>query len=91
MSQRPISAFFSTPVQPCPSVKRDNVVNAILYFRFQDRRVGKKRQVAYNVAQKACSTLFSEHNELLMSKDWDETQVQAVLKAVQSADSVCAG
>ena len=57
MSQRPISAFFGTPVQPCPRVKRDNVVNAILYFRFQDRWTGKKRQEAYNVAQKACSTL----------------------------------
>ena len=58
MSQRPISAFFSTPIQPCPRVKRDNVVNAILYFRFQDRWTGNKRQEAYNVAQKACSTLF---------------------------------
>ena len=58
MSQRPISAFFSTPVQPCPGAKRDDVVNAILYFRFQDRWTGKKRQEAYNVAQKACSTLF---------------------------------
>ena len=55
MSQRPISAFFSTPVQPCPGAKRDDVVNAILYFRFQDRWTGKKRQEAYNVAQKACS------------------------------------
>ena len=58
MSQRPISAFFSTSVQPCPRVKRDDVVNTILYFRFQDRWTGKKRQEAYNVAQKACSTLF---------------------------------
>ena len=58
MSQRPISAFFSTPVQPCPRVKCDDVVNAILYFRFQDRWTGKKRQEAHNVAQKACSTLF---------------------------------
>ena len=58
MSQRPISAFFGTPVQPCPRVKRNDVVNVILYFRFQDRWTGKKRQEAYNVAQKACSTLF---------------------------------
>ena len=42
MSQRPISAFFSTPVQPCPRAKRNNVVN-LLYFRFQDRWTGKKR------------------------------------------------
>ena len=58
MSQRPISAFFGTLVQPCPRVKRDDAVNAILYFRFQDRWIGKKRHEAYNVAQKACSTLF---------------------------------
>ena len=58
MSQRPISAFFGITVQPCPRVKRDDVVNAILCFRFQDRWTGKKRQEAYNVAQKACSTLF---------------------------------
>ena len=58
MSQRPICAFFSTPVQQCPRAKCDDVVNTILYFRFQDRWTGKKRQEAYNVAQKACSTLF---------------------------------
>ena len=58
MSQRPISAFFGTPVQPCPRVKRDDIVNRNLYFRFQDRWTGMKRQEAYNVAQKACSTLF---------------------------------
>ena len=32
MSQRPISTFFGTPVQPCSRTKRDNVVNTILYF-----------------------------------------------------------
>ena len=58
MSQRPISVFFSTPVHLCTRVKRDDVVNAILYFRFQDRWTRKKKQEAYNVAQKACSTLF---------------------------------
>ena len=58
MYQRPISAFFSTPVQPCPRAKCDDVVSVILYFRFEDRWTGKKRQEAYNVAQKACSTLF---------------------------------
>ena len=58
MSQHPISAFFSTPVQPCPRAKHDDDVNTILYFRFQDRWTGKKRQEAYNVVQKACSTLI---------------------------------
>ena len=58
MSQRPTSAFFGTPVQPCPCVKRGDVENAILYFHFQHRWTGKKRQEAHNVAQKACSALF---------------------------------
>ena len=58
MSQRSISAFFGSPVQPCPRAKRNDVITAILYFRFQDRWTGKKRQEAYNAAQKACSTLF---------------------------------
>ena len=64
MSQRPISAFFSTPVQPCPRAKRDDVVNAILYFCFQDRWAGKKRQEAYNVARGTESMFhtFSEHS-----------------------------
>ena len=47
MSQRPISAFFGSPVQPCPRVKRNDVVNTILYFHFQDRWIGKKRQEAH--------------------------------------------
>ena len=50
MSQRPISAFFSTLVQPCPRIKCDDVVNVILYFRFQDEWTRKKRQEAYIVA-----------------------------------------
>ena len=58
MFQCPISTFFSTPVQPCPSTKCDDVIDANVYFRFQDRWTGKKRQEAYNVAQKAGSTLF---------------------------------
>ena len=58
MSQRPISTFFGTLVQPCPRAKRGDVINTILYFRFQDRWTGKNRHEAYTVAQKACSTLF---------------------------------
>ena len=54
----PIRTFFGTLVQPCPRTKRNDVIKAILNFRFQDRWAGKKRQQAYNVAQKACSTLF---------------------------------
>ena len=41
-----------------PRLLYEDVINAILYFRFQDRWTRKKRQEAHNVAQKACSTLF---------------------------------
>ena len=58
MWQRPIHRSFGTAVQPCPRAKRDDVITTILYFPFQDGWSGKKRQEAYNAAQKACSTLF---------------------------------
>ena len=58
MSQRSLSSFFSSPVQPPPRAKREDVINALLYFRFKDRITGRKRQEAYNDAQKACATLF---------------------------------
>ena len=35
------------PVQPCPRAKRNDITNMILYFHFQDRWTGKKRQEAY--------------------------------------------
>ena len=85
MSQRPISAFFSTPVQPCPRAKRNDVVNTILYFRFQDRWMAKKRQEAYNVAQKACSTLFPERSMMCLPQAMTRhpTQILLVLLPVQ--------
>ena len=58
MSQCSLSSFFSSPVQPPPRAKREDVINALLYFRFKDRITGRKRQEAYNDAQKACATLF---------------------------------
>ena len=58
MSQRSLSLFFSSLVQPPPRAKREDVINALLYFRFKDRVTGRKRQEAYNDAQKACATLF---------------------------------
>ena len=57
LSQRPISTFFGTLVQPCPRAKHNDVITVILCFRFQDTWSGKKRQEAYNAAQKACYTL----------------------------------
>ena len=58
ISQRPRSMFLGTPVQPCPRTKRNNVIAATLCLCFQDRWSGKKRQDAYNAAQKSCPTLF---------------------------------
>ena len=58
ISQHPISMFFGNPVQLGPLAKRSAVISAIPYFCFPARRSGKKRQEAYNVGQKACSTLF---------------------------------
>ena len=57
MSQRSLSSFFSFPVQPPPRAKREDVINALLYYRFKDRITGRKQQEAYNDAQKACATL----------------------------------
>ena len=58
MTQRSLSVYFCSPVQPSPLAKRKDVIDALLYFRFKDRITGRKRQEAYNEAQKACVTLF---------------------------------
>ena len=58
MPQRSLSVYFSFPVQPSPRAKREDVIDALLYFRFKDRITGRKRQEAYNKAQKACAILF---------------------------------
>ena len=58
MTQRSLSVYFCSPVQPSPRAKRKDVIDVLLYFRFKDRITGWKRQEAYNEAQKACATLF---------------------------------
>ena len=58
MPQRSLSVYFSSPVQPSPRAKREDVIDALLYFRFKDRITSRKRQEAYNEATKACATLF---------------------------------
>ena len=58
MPQRSFLVYFSSPVQPSPCAKRQDVIDALLYFRFKDRTTSRKRQEAYNEAQKACATLF---------------------------------
>ena len=57
-AQRSMSVYFSPPVPPLPRAKREDVIDALLYFRFKDRITGHTRQKAYNEAQKACATLF---------------------------------
>ena len=58
MPQRSLSVYFSSPVPPLLRAKREDVIDALLYFRFKDRITGHKRQKAYNEAQEACATLF---------------------------------
>ena len=58
LPQHSLSVYFSSPVPPLPRAKREDVIDALLYFRFNDRITGHKGQKAYNEAQKACATLF---------------------------------
>ena len=58
MPQRLLSVYFSFPVQPSPRAKREEIIDALLHFRFTDRTTSRKRQEAYNEAQKACTTSF---------------------------------
>ena len=58
MPQRSLSVYFSFPVQLTPCTKREDVIDALLCLRFKDRSTSRKRQEAYNKAQKACATFF---------------------------------
>ena len=46
MPQRSLLVYFSSPVPPLPRAKREDVIDALLYFRFKDRVTGHKRQKA---------------------------------------------
>ena len=46
MPQRSLLVYFSSPVPPLPRAKREDVIDALLYFRFKDRITGHKRQKA---------------------------------------------
>ena len=46
MPQCLLSVYFSSPVPPLPHAKREDVIDALLYFRFKDRITGHKRQKA---------------------------------------------
>ena len=43
MTQRSLSVYFCSPVQPSPRAKRKDVIDALLYIRFKDRITGRKR------------------------------------------------
>ena len=58
MPQRSLSMDFSSPVPPLPRAKREDMNDALLYFRFKDRITGHTRQNAYNEAEQACATRF---------------------------------
>ena len=53
-----LSVYFNSPAQPSPSAKHKAVIDALLCFTFKHRTTSRKRQEAYNEAQKACPTLF---------------------------------
>ena len=46
MPQRSLLVYFGSPVPPLPHAKREDVIDALLYFRFKDRITGHKRQKA---------------------------------------------
>ena len=46
MPQSSLLVYFSSPVPLLPRAKREDVIDALLYFRFKDRITGHKRQKA---------------------------------------------
>ena len=42
MPQRSLSVYFGSPVPPLPRAKREDVIDALLYFGFKDRITGHK-------------------------------------------------
>ena len=46
MPQRSLLLYFSSPVPPLPRTKREEVIDALLYFRFKDKVTSHKRQKA---------------------------------------------
>ena len=46
MPQRSLLVYFGSRVPPLPRAKREDVIDALLYFRFKDRITGHKRQKA---------------------------------------------
>ena len=46
MPQRSLLVYFGSPVPLLPHAKREDVIDALLYFRFKDRITGHERQKA---------------------------------------------
>ena len=46
MPQRSLLVYFGSPVPSLPHTKCEDVIDALLYFRFKDRITGHKRQKA---------------------------------------------
>ena len=44
MPQRSLLVYLGSPVPLLPRAKREDVIDALLYFRFKDRITGHKRQ-----------------------------------------------
>ena len=42
MPQRSLSVYFSFQVLPSPRAKHEDVIDALLYFRFKDRTTSRK-------------------------------------------------
>ena len=53
-----LAEYFGSGVQPPPRVKCKDVINALLCFRVQARRTGRKRQEAGNDVQKRVANFF---------------------------------
>ena len=50
--------FFGKPVPVAPKVTREEMIQALLYFRYKERESGKAKLAAYNSAQAAVSVML---------------------------------
>ena len=59
MTQCLLSTCFRSPVQLPPHVKREHVIDALLYFRFKDRLTRQKRQQHTTACKSVFQTVLS--------------------------------
>ena len=68
-TQRPLSVFFRSPVEPQLGMKHEDVINTLLHMRVKEKLTKVKRQGADNDnAQKAWSTLVLSVQMARLSK-----------------------